>query len=86
MKVHRHLMRLALTIACAYLLAGCASQGRSDKDPLIVAEQLRAAGFKGRIIIMFGGGHIGGVSYNVTGSSGLIEATIEPIQPDKVPP
>lgn len=58
-------------------LAGCTAPA-PQRDPLLLARELEAAGFRGRAVIVFGGGHVGGVSYNVTGASGFIEVTLEP--------
>lgn len=58
-------------------LAGCTAPA-PRRDPLLLARELEAAGFRGRAVIVFGGGHVGGVSYNVTGASGFIEIEIVP--------
>lgn len=67
-------------VLCASALgcAGCVSRERINQDPLIVAEQLRAAGFSGRAVIVWGTGHLGGQAFNLTGSSGFVEVTVEP--------
>lgn len=84
-RIARALARRAKRVAAAgtalialAVFGGCASQQRIDQDPLIIARQLEAAGFRGRLVLLFGGGHVGGLSYNVTGSSGFIELEVEP--------
>lgn len=70
-----------LVLVSLSCVTGCASQERIDQDPLIVAQQMQAMGLKGRAIIMFGTGHIGGAAFNLTGSSGFVEIEIEPDVP-----
>lgn len=71
---------VVLCALCASVVTplGCVSQERLDRDPLLVAEQLRAAGFAGRAVIVFGTGHIAGQAFNLTGASGFVEVQIDP--------
>lgn len=75
-------MKLIALSAAAILIGGClvacVSAERLDADPLVVARQLEAAGFKGRAVIVFGTGHVAGQAFNLSGSSGFIEFSIEP--------
>lgn len=73
--------RLAAALLAAAGLGGCAAPDAPDRDPLRLARQLEAAGFSGRAVLVFGGGHVGGLSYNVTGASGFIEITLCPRGP-----
>jgi hypothetical protein len=59
-------------------LAGCVSQSVRDADPLVTAKQMQAMGLHGRVVIVFGGSHAGGLSWNITGSSGFAEVTLDP--------
>lgn len=69
------ILSLALLHGC---LTGCVSQQAIDKDPLVVAKQAQALGFKVRLVVIFGPGHIGGLSYSATGANGFIELTLDP--------
>ncbi len=71
-------LAISAVCACGTGLAGCVSQDRLDREPLVVAEQLRAAGFAGRAVIVFGTGHVAGQAFNLTGASGFIEVQIDP--------
>ena len=64
--------------AILLLVSGCASQEQQSRDPLVIARQLKAMGVEADATIIYGSGHWGGVSINVTGSSGVIHAKFKP--------
>lgn len=73
-------MRLALIVLAALLaltLFGCTGKN-GGTDIVKAAEALRDAGFEGRLTVIYGNGHLAGQSFNLTGSSGFLEVTIDP--------
>jgi len=78
MKLAKYVGAIMLMPMIGCLLAGCVSQDALDKDPMVVVRQAREAGLKGRLIIVYGGGHIMGQAFNLSGSSGFLEIEIDP--------
>ena len=75
--------RFAKILALGFLvqlgcISGCVSQERIDDDPLVAAKQAEAYGLRGRLVIIYGNGHVLGQSFNLSGSSGFLEVELDP--------
>lgn len=77
-------MKALVSLLCvaALVLPGCLAPNTSVTDR---AEELRAwtaamqdAGVEGRAVVIWGTGHVAGQAFNISGSSGYVEVTVEP--------
>lgn len=67
----------AIIIAILGFASGCSSQAttveaRAEEVTGYVAA-MEAAGLKGRAVLIWGGGHVAGQAFNLSGSSGFVE-------------
>jgi len=74
--------RLILTLLVAWFLlsgaTGCKSAPKDGEEWMQTAKVLRAGGFKGRLHMTFGDGHLAGQAFNLSGSHGYLEIEIDP--------
>lgn len=73
-----------LVVAIAvFSVAGCASPGATfEERSEAVRSQVGAMqdlGVKGRLVFIWGTSHAGGQAFNITGSSGFCEITLDPL-------
>lgn len=83
MKCYATCLAAALLVAS---IAGCNIPGATSADPLQAARQAQAWGLEGELTVIYGAGHIGGASYNLTGSSGVLRLSIRPDANAALPP
>jgi hypothetical protein len=64
------------------MLLGCmnpdAPIGERVQEVEAQVQAMRELGLSGRVVLIWGTGHAGGVSYNLSGSNGFAEITVDP--------
>lgn len=67
----------ALALIILAFALGCTSRATTVEEHATeltsYVEMMRAAGFKGRGVLIWGSGHVAGQAFNLSGSSGFVE-------------